>query len=106
GSGCLVGTDCVSGVCGFNGLCSAASCSDGLKNGNETDVDCGGACPDCGTGKTCGSNGDCQSQVCTSGRCAAPSCSDFVKNGAETDTDCGGGSCPRCARGHPCGPPT
>src|SRR5687767_2572991 len=31
----------------------ASSCSDGTRNGNESDVDCGGACPACGDGKRC-----------------------------------------------------
>lgn len=35
--------------CDGNGACVAASCTDGAKNGDEADVDCGGAtCPACG----------------------------------------------------------
>lgn len=43
----------------------AGGCSDAIKNGAETDVDCGGGtCPKCGTGRFCSSASD-----CVSGRC-------------------------------------
>jgi hypothetical protein len=48
----------------------AASCTDAIQNGSETDVDCGGgACPDCPNGDTCSVNGDCQSNNCVGGLC-------------------------------------
>jgi plastocyanin len=49
----------------------APSCSDGLKNGVETDVDCGGSgtCARCATGKTCAVNADCISGTCSGGLC-------------------------------------
>jgi formylglycine-generating enzyme required for sulfatase activity len=87
-------------------LCTPAppSCNDGVKNGTESDVDCGGACPKCDGGKACGVNGDCLSNLCQAGACtvAVPSCNDGVKNGSETDVDCGG-SCPACPDGKTCG---
>ena len=45
----------------------APSCSDGVKNGDETDVDCGGSrCALCVAGKACGTVSDCASGlVCT-----------------------------------------
>jgi hypothetical protein len=46
GSACLDAMDCTSGVC-FNGVCQPPSCTDGVKNGNETGIDCGGTCPVC-----------------------------------------------------------
>lgn len=52
-----------------------ATCSDGIQNGSETGVDCGG--PDCPP-------------------CAA-TCSDGIMNGSETGVDCGGPDCPPCA---------
>jgi hypothetical protein len=73
----------------------APTCTDGVKNGSESDVDCGGTCPACGTDKSCSLPADCTSGVCTGGKCAAPSCTDAVKNGTETGIDCGG-SCPTC----------
>lgn len=102
GEGCLLGTDCVSNVCKGN-LCIAPMCGDMLKNGSETDVDCGGSlCPPCAVGKVCAVAGDCESAVCTGMACVAATCTDTVKNGAETAVDCGGGGCPGCAPGLAC----
>ncbi len=50
-----------------------ATCTDGILNGTETGIDCGGTCAACS------------------------SCSDSIQNGAETDIDCGGASCLPCA---------
>lgn len=51
------------------------TCTDGIQNGDETGVDCGGStCPAC------------------------PTCSDGIQNGDETGVDCGG-SCPPCGGG-------
>ena len=54
------------------------TCTDGIQNGEETGVDCGGPdCPDCTPN--------------------APTCEDEIQNGAETGIDCGGPNCPDCA---------
>jgi hypothetical protein len=46
------------------------TCSDGVKNGLESDVDCGGTCPRCGIGFACNDRGDCESALCnTSATC-------------------------------------
>ncbi|MCB0400195.1 MAG: T9SS type A sorting domain-containing protein [Winogradskyella sp.] len=50
------------------------TCTDGVQNGQETGVDCGG--PDC--------------PACP------PSCTDGIQNGMETGVDCGGPDCPAC----------
>jgi YVTN family beta-propeller protein len=51
----------------------APTCTDGAKNGSETDVDCGGSCAsDCANGKACGVNADCVSGSCAAGTCQAP----------------------------------
>ncbi len=74
-----------------------------MKNGAETDSDCGGpTCPVCAAGQNCSKAADCKSGVCTSGKCIPASCTDKVKNGAETDIDCGGGTCPACKVGLGC----
>jgi len=49
-----------------------ATCTDGIMNGTETGIDCGGTCTPC------------------------TSCSDGIQNGSETDIDCGG-ACTACA---------
>jgi hypothetical protein len=77
-------------------------CEDGYRDGDETDVDCGGSCTPCVTGKSCKVGGDCESHVCTGGTCIAPSCGDKVQNEEETDVDCGGGHCPGCSAGKRC----
>ncbi len=58
-------------------LCAAAqanagepSCYDGLKNGPETDVDCGGDCIPCDLDRTCYVPRDCVSGRCEDGVCA------------------------------------
>ena len=85
GPACLPCVDCASGgVCNEgidgDGVCTCApgfhgdrcefSCGDGMQNGDETAIDCGGACGSCG-------------------------CSDGLHNGDEVNVDCGG-SCPAC----------
>jgi len=104
--GCSVAADCQSGVCkGSPKKCAAPTCSDGVKNGSEVDIDCGGSCPTkCADNKSCLNSSDCQSAVCNTStkKCTAPTCSDGVKNGQESDIDCGG-SCPaKCNAGKKC----
>jgi len=74
-------------------------CANAVRDGDETDVDCGGTCTRCASSFLCGDPADCRSGICTGGRCAAPRCDDGVRNGLESDVDCGGGECKRCARG-------
>ncbi len=52
------------------------TCDDGMMNGDETGVDCGGSCDPCDTEPT-------------------PTCDDGMMNGDETGVDCGG-SCDPC----------
>src|SRR5690606_20158144 len=95
---CTLDSDCASFICDDpTGRCNAAGCGDGVLNGLETDVDCGGGeCVGCAVGDTCATGSDCREGVCTSGTCDTPTCTDGVANGDETDVDCGGaGSCPR-----------
>jgi hypothetical protein len=71
------GTACSGGTCQA-GRCIAASaqsqpagptCSDGIRNGSETDVDCGGTCPRCADFKTCASRDDCRGALCQGDVC-------------------------------------
>jgi hypothetical protein len=100
GLACNGGIDCVSNVCqGQPKVCKPANCNDGVTNGSETDIDCGGKCAAqglrCNPGHKCARPEDCASGVCQAGFCQMPICTDGVKNGAETDIDCGG-SCGPC----------
>jgi hypothetical protein len=113
GQPCNVGSDCSSGQCA-GGTCTSAppepapTSTDGKKNADESDVDCGGTqtnAPRCATDKGCNVAADCESKVCSPAlRCAAPTATDHVQNGDETDVDCGGTttSAPRCAAGQRC----
>jgi len=60
--------------------CQASACSDGVKNGPETGVDCGGGCPlKCKPGEGCSSTADCavaagdyaESVRCVAGKCVS-----------------------------------
>ncbi len=54
----------------------APTCNDGIQNGDETGVDCGGSsCAPC------------------------PTCNDGIQNGDETGVDCGGSNCAPCGGG-------
>jgi len=96
-------------VCDGNGMCVAAHCMDGVKDGDETDADCGGAtCSPCADGLHCLVGTDCLDKVCDPAQktCSAPTCTDMAKNGTETDVDCGGAVCDAamktCAVGKTC----
>ncbi len=78
------------------------ACSNKAKDGDESDVDCGGSCQKgCNKDKLCRKDLDCESKTCSSGKCGTASCNDGLKNQDETDTDCGG-SCKKCAEGESC----
>jgi len=98
---CSSGPDCQSKVCSADGLCSAASCTDGVMNGAETLTDCGGGCP-CATGLPCSDGAHCLSSLCVDGVCAAPTCSDGIQNRQESDADCGDSICGLCSAGKTC----
>lgn len=86
------------------------TCDDGIQNGDETGVDCGGSnCPACPE-PTCSDgiqNGD-ETGVDCGGSCAAcpATCDDGIQNGDEEGVDCGGSSCSPCSTGGPCEAPS
>jgi cysteine-rich repeat protein len=65
--GNAVDDDFCSNSCTLGGM--GPGCADGQKNGDETDIDCGGACSPCGDGKSCAGNEDCASGQCSGGVC-------------------------------------
>lgn len=95
-------SDCVQGSCGSTCF-STTTCTDGIKDGTESDIDCGGAiCLPCTEGRACQTTADCGSGQCSAGVCVSPTCKDGVKNGSETDVDYGGGQCFACPDGEGC----
>ena len=102
---CATGSECESRVCNAaTRECEQASCGDGIANGDELGIDCGGAsCVACAASEATVSvrrctAGDCHGGTCDAetGRCAPSTCSDRIWNGDETYIDCGGLDCPRC----------
>ncbi len=65
-----------------SGSGSTATCTDGIQNGSETGIDCGG--PDCVA-------------------CPTNTCTDGIQNGNETGVDCGGPDCAACPTSAVCG---
>jgi hypothetical protein len=111
GQGCLSDSDCDRLKCdvGGTGKCLPASHDDGIKNLDETDVDCGGpgAAKRCAVGQACQQTSDCDAVRCNEAThtCDPPSADDGIKNGTETDVDCGGGAptnAKRCAADQLC----
>jgi hypothetical protein len=60
---------CAAGL--FLSRLAGATCFDGVRDGPESDVDCGGDCPACERGDHCATPHDCYS-----GRCAEAVCSE------------------------------
>lgn len=50
-------------------LVVTGSCSDSVKNDDETDVDCGGSCARCADHQSCLVDTDCLSLVCNETKC-------------------------------------
>lgn len=70
GGVCTGNNDCQTNYCNPDGRCSVPSCTDGWKNKDETDVDCGGSCgSSCMLYKICSQNSDCLSYNCVMDRC-------------------------------------
>ncbi len=75
------------------------TCSDGIQNQGETDVDCGGPCAACPTCND-GIQNQGETDVDCGGPCAAcPTCNDGIQNQGETGVDCGGPNCAPCGGG-------
>lgn len=81
-------------------------CQDGIKNNDESGIDCGGPCLGACPEQPCSGNADCASGKCSKGECLKPTCSDKILNGRERTLDV----CPKssgCDEGsEECGPMT
>jgi hypothetical protein len=99
-----------------DGLAGApAHCFDERKDGDESDVDCGGSCDGCGPHKFCYADFDCSATVAgcdtasggcfchyTMHVCVFSHCYDARKDANETGVDCGGATCGACSVGNSC----
>src|SRR5262249_51023983 len=81
---CKTGFSCVQGLCQ---PATPAACDDGIKNGTETDVDCGGSCTPCGATQHCAAGGDCASTLCVNNRCDCPAGQHVSGTACATNTD-------------------
>jgi hypothetical protein len=87
---CKLASDCMEGIC-LGGMCALPTHSDGVKNDNETGIDCGCLnCAPCPDDFECEKGENCASLVCWGAKCQAPKCNDGRQNGDETGVDCGG----------------
>jgi hypothetical protein len=86
-NGTETGIDC-GGSC-VNVCAVTPTCTDGIKNGTEAGIDCGGSCVN-----TCSDGGD-SGDGSDSGGSGSGTCTDGIKNGTEAGIDCGG-SCSAC----------
>jgi hypothetical protein len=115
GKQCTSDNDCQPGlncVGSFPATCAPppSTCSNGIVDGDETDIDCGGpTCPACQLDYDCNVNSDCASGLfCVTGAgvCGLTQtigCSDGLFDQGESDVDCGGTQCPHtCASGKTC----
>ncbi|MFP6683925.1 MAG: hypothetical protein VB934_04400, partial [Polyangiaceae bacterium] len=60
---CLNNSHCTDALCKDN-KCAPPACDDKIKNGSETDVDCGGSCSPCDPSKECLKPEDCTTLYC------------------------------------------
>ncbi len=96
------GVSCLNGICDGNGKC--ATCEDGIKNGNEVDIDCGGPdCPHC-DGELCGGEAvGCQSGHCVDGVCCSTACDKKCESCVVSQTGVPTGTCAPVMLGKPDG---
>ncbi|MCC6808082.1 MAG: hypothetical protein IT381_11710, partial [Deltaproteobacteria bacterium] len=75
GQDCGGAADCASGNCASNkcaGVVVVTPCTNGMKDADEADSDCGGACSTkCANTKTCVLSSDCESTYCSPGHLCA-----------------------------------
>jgi hypothetical protein len=92
-----LGTACTDSggvVCDGFGSCVSTHCTDGVKDADETDADCGGAtCAPCGDNLMCKLPRDCQSGDCKSLVCTACTQDTDCQSGNYCDSTNNGGTC-------------
>jgi len=102
---CTANRDCETDFCKSN-HCAEPTCTDGVRNQDETAADCGGSCKPCDVGVACTVKEDCTGEYCANGVCS-DHCISGTREADETDKDCGGSCSPcadnlKCAEGADC----
>ncbi len=72
------------------------NCSDGVQNGSETGIDCGGNCPLCDGNENVAAVSPTTGNTPSPPPVRRPTCWDGMQNGSETGIDCGGNCTRRC----------
>jgi len=89
---------CLDGYTGLSGSANAKctsevvadTCSNGVQDEDETDIDCGGSCASCENGDSCSEDTDCKYNNCVSDVCTAPQKTCSTSGGVEC---AGNGEC-------------
>jgi hypothetical protein len=99
---CNLDADCTAGMCAGN-QCIPDACANGVIDGDESDVDCGGPqCAVCSNGQNCNGASDCASALCDAGTCTACQAGQCA-----TGEFCDAGACvPQNANGQTCAGPS
>lgn len=71
----------------------AGLCDDGVRNGDESDVDCGGRCEACPVGAACRASSDCASEQCVDAVCCESACLGACRACSEGRTGEADGTC-------------
>ncbi len=105
GKKCRLNDDCTSEYCKA-GICVQATCTDGIRNQHEGDIDCGGPCNEsCADGRKCNENPDClPASFCDEGTCKyqPDHCLNRLVDGGETGLNCGGSCSNKCKADESC----
>lgn len=100
GRSCNAPADCASAhcACATPSTCLCSSCSNGIRDGLESDVDCGRDCPvRCSESKRCDTHADCASAHCLNTRCVRVDPQTTCTNGAQGEHEsCPDGGGPQC----------
>jgi len=76
------------------------TCDDRIKNQDESDIDCGGDCKECSKGRSCNSNDDCISDVCSKKDVCCPKIKQFICEGGKLISK--GADSNECSLGYTC----
>ena len=83
---CAVDTQQCKQINGSAQCVDLPTCKDGIRNQDETDIDCGGStCAPCASGDSCTNDSDCASDACDAGVCQICKAGSFACHGNHLD---------------------